>query len=696
MTTLDLTGVALQTYDDDYFFDFDPYAHQLELLRLFRDSDRFVAVNDSPTGGGKTSSWLAPVLDDARDAIAIYPTNALIEDQKAAIDRIATNEVDHEVAVLKATASSIDEISDQFNADSKGAILDNWLRKKRRSADQRILLTNPDIFVMMRRDLYNKKIREYKNFEVAVVDEFHRADRKEQNTLRFLIDEMQSEDDDIVALSQVAFLSATPDARQERLFKRAMEAPYHRVTNSDSEERRSFVDPPGEDWVGVMPPVELDVRTASTFSTADILLNEAEDTLSFCRNGRTVIILDGIHEVSRIHSWLDEQLDSQVERIDGFYSRNKTKKLKNFDVLVSNSAVEVGIDFNVDRLLFAGPDRNSFLQRLGRLRKENNFHQARCYVPQSVADMFSAHEGETVTREQLDHIVAEAYPEPRDPETFDARYSAAEAFDHLDHRLQNAPPDEVDAIKSETVDRIERHFQVGTDTEFSLRDMEAFTKTLDWRILTALQWYRGDNIQSLVYDRKRDQVTTYDMFYLLRYGDVEFLDRHEFEEIIPDNQKKHLDHYGRYVEGFCKYDGIIQTNEEGFGRNVFFTGGVLHQWIDGTTDRSRKPQMKSGFKLDVDPNGTGSRVPSISKVNDKLRERRSKDGIESGLLCYPVNGYPSRVKRQYNLNEFFFLYPVRVQGQEVHSLAIGTDALYLHCHIIEQSQQLSSGVNKFI
>ena len=690
MTELALEGVALRTHDAEYPFDVDPFAHQQELRRLMRDIDRFVAVNDSPTGGGKTSSWLGPVLEAQRDAIAVYPTNALVADQYDAIQRKAENAVDHDVSVLKATADSLAAVSDRFDSSSHGSILDDWLREEGRYNDQRILLTNPDIFVMMRRDLYRREIREYKNFEVAVVDEFHRAGRKQQNTLCFLLDEMQTEDDQIVALNQVAFLSATPGERQERVFEGAIETPYYRVTDHDERQRKSFTDPPGDDWHGVMPPVELDIRTAPTFGTADALRNAPEETLSFCRGGRTVVMLDGIHEVGRIHAWLSDEIDGQIERIDGFYEANKAEKLERFDVLVSNSAVEVGIDFDVDRILFAGHDRDSFFQRLGRLRSEEDWQTARCYVPKSVFENVADYAGETLTRSELDAIVEDAYPSPRQPETFDARYSAAEAFQHLDHRLRNAPLDAEGTIKRETLDRIKRHFDVGSETAFSLRDMEAFTEALDWRVLTALQWYRGDSVQALVYDRPNERVTTYDLFYLLRYGDVEFVDRTTFERIVPSTQAEQIDRYERYVDGFCTYDGTIEPNEDGYGRDVYFTGGVLNAWLDGTSDTGRKPQIQSGLKIGVDPNGTGSRVPSVTRVNERLRERSERtDDEESGLLCYPVNGVPSRVKRQYDLGSFFFLYPVRVQSQDQHSLAIGTDALYLHCHVLEQENRMA-------
>ena len=691
MTELDLAGVALRTHDDSYLFDLSPFAHQREMQRLFEDEEQFVAVNDSPTGGGKTSSWLAPVLENRMDAIAVYPTNALVADQQEAIQRDVEEHVEHDVAVLKATASTLSEHSDDFGPTSNGAILDDWLRQEGRYNDQRILLTNPDIFVMMRRGLYWRGSREYKDFDIAVVDEFHRAGRKEQNTLRFLLDEMQTEDEDVVALRKVAFLSATPDQRQQRLFDEAMEAPYYRVTDQDENERKSYTEALEDGWFGVMPPVELDVCPAPTFGTADALLDDADETLTFCRGGRTVVMLDSIHEVGRVHEWLDEEIDGNVERIDGFYGEHKAEKLDRFDVLVSNSAVEVGIDFEVDRILFAGHNRASFLQRLGRLRSARDRKEARCYVPTPVADALSEHKDRTITRNELDGVLAEVYPDPRQPSTFDSRYSAAEAFEHLDDRLQNAPPDDQQTIKQSTLDRIRRHFGVGSGTEFSLRDMEAFTDTLDWRVLTALQWYRGDNVQALVYDRLNERVTTYDLFYLLRYGDVEFVDRHTLKKLIPADRHSEIDRKERYVDGFCVYDGTIDTNDDGFGRSVYFTGGVLNAWLDDTSNTSRKPQVKSGLQIGVDPNGTGSRVPSVTKINERLRERGERaDGDEAGLLCYAVNGAPSRVKRQYNLDDFFFLYPIRVQSQELHSLAVGTDALYLHCHVLEQEQRLTT------
>lgn len=690
MTKILLEGVALRTHGESYPFDVNPYNHQIEVQRLVRDHERFVAVNDSPTGGGKTSSWLAPAFEQQLDTIAIYPTNALVGDQYEAIEQKIDEAVDHDVAILAVTSRRLHELSEEYDVNSHGEAIDEWYRAKRRVTDQRILLTNPDIFVMLRRDLYRHPIREYKRFELAVVDEFHRAGRKEQNTLRYLLDEMQTEDEAVIELRQVAFLSATPDERQEKLFEQAMAAPYHRVTETDENERRPFTDSLDSEWYPAMPPVELDVRTSSTFGTADVLTEgHREDTLSFCRGGRTVIMLDGIHEVERVFAWLDDEVDGTVERIDGFHDENKTEKLSRFDVLVSNSAVEVGIDFDVDRILFSGHDRDSFLQRLGRLRSKTDWKSARCYVPRYVSDTLAEHHDQTLTRNELDDILNEAYPRPRQPKTFDARYSAAEAFRHLDERLWDIPSDEKQEIKSASLARTERHFGVGIDTEFSLRDMKTFTEALDPQVLTALQWYRGDSIQALVYDRTADRITTYQLFYLLRYGDVEFFDRKEFERQIPAKHAETIKRSEPFVEGFCTFDGTIETTEDGYGRDVYFSGGMLYDWLDGTSNTSRTPQVRSGLQIGVDPGDGQSRVRSVSKVNKRLRDSGQRaDSDDGGLLCYPVTGVPSQVKHQYDLGDFFFLYPIRVQSKEVHSLAIGTDALYLHCHVLEQDSAL--------
>jgi CRISPR-associated endonuclease/helicase Cas3 len=694
-TQFSLDGVALRQHEEPHLFDYEPYAHQLALRELVRRDEEFVAVNDSPTGGGKTSSWLAPTLSEQIDTIAIYPTNALVVDQTEQVNE-ASDAVDHEVSVLTVTSEKLADKRSEFGVQSNGEAIHRWYRAEKRKGNQVILLTNPDIFVMMCRDLYRNASRAYKRFPFIVVDEFHRAGQKEQNTLRYLLDELYERPQRQHELDKIVFLSATPDEQQERRFEHAMTAPYHRLTATDTTERTSFFESSPDGWRAVMPPVELDVRTAPTFGTADRLLDDdLDDLISFCRDqsdsdadrDRVAIILDGIHEVQRVFEQLDDELDRQVERIDGFHSENKAEKLRSFDVLVSNSAVEVGIDFNIDRLLFAGHNHASFLQRLGRLRTKTNTCRARCYVPRQIAHDLSAHEDEQLTRSELDVVLDETYPEPRRPTSFGWRYSAPEELQHIDNRLRDASSEQQDDIMIAGQNRIQRHFLDGTNVRLDSDDIQRAKESIDWRVLDKLQWYRGDSVQALVYDQTEDTVRTYDLFYLLRYGDVEFVTEREFKRIVPAEYEEQVSRTARYVDGFCLYSGTIQTTEEGWGRSVAFTGPRLSGWLNnGSGDTSRVPKVIDGVKLSVDPNGESqNRVQSLSTLNDRLRSRRERTpGNGGGLLCYPVSTKPTVTKERYNLDEFFFLYPVALQGGTAASLALGTDALYLHCHVMEE------------
>jgi len=687
MTRIHLDGVALRTHDEPYTFGYTPYGHQLQLRKLVSEESSFVAVNDSPTGGGKTSSWLAPALDQCLDTVTVYPTNALVEDQRLGIED-AVEAVDHDVAVLKVTSNSLSEKRAEYDVRSNADVIDQWVREERRRSKQVLFLTNPDIFVMMCRDLYAKAARSFKRFELAVVDEFHLAGLKEQNTLRYLLDELLERDN--ARLDRVVFLSATPDEEQEATFERAMTAPYHRVTEEQEAERRPFADPPGEGWRAVMPPVELDIRAAPTFGTADVLLDDdAGATLDFCRGGRTVLMLDGIQEVERVYAWLDDELDRRVERIDGFHSDNKREKLESFDVLVSNSAVEVGIDFDVDRILFAGHNQSSFLQRLGRLRTEEQPEPARCYVPRPIKRDLSDLEGTRLSRDELRNRLETTYPNPREPETFGWRYSASEALEHLETRLRNTQSGDQSDVKSIGVERIHRHFLA--DHGLTFDDIVRTADTIDWQALRALQWYRGDSVQALVWDETEGALRSYDLFHLLRYGDVEFYEQSTFERIVDEEYTDEIDRKARYVDGFCTYHGSIDTTEEGYGRDVAFTGGALGGWVVETEDSGRNPRVQDGLKLTVDSDGlTPVRNGSVNILNQRLKNRSDRmgdpDENDGGILCLPISGTSNVVKNTYRLGDFFFLYPIALTKGDAYSLALGTDALYLHCHVQERRE----------
>jgi len=727
---LPITGTMLRSRTDpDYPADkIDPYAHQQDLQTLFRDEEGFVAVNDSPTGGGKTMSWLASIVDQGEDTIAVYPTNALIADQ---YDNIITELDQHfevqadDIEVLFVTADSLrDEHADRFPRDDTNAErLKHLLIDAEKRHEQVLVLTNPDILVMMRRHLYRggtdyynpgDRIRTLNNFTTAIVDEFHRADRKEQNTLLYLLDEMYELPEYVCGLSQLVFLSATPEQRLERRFQDAMSAPYYRLTTlRDTDERRPFQTSPPKGWRAVMPPVTLDMRDAETFGTADILLNrDWEETKEFAsRQGETVFILDGIHEVEQVYDEIRSEFPNRrVVRIDGFHRGNLQKKLDDpgFDILVSNSAVEVGIDFNVERLVFSGHNYSNFVQRLGRLRSAEDVRNARCYVPRRILDTLndiwhgsvgpvndSRKESEQrVSRGTLTSWLDDTYPQPRSPESFDWRYSAAEAYYHTKQRAYDAVSSgeaetDAESIHADGMERIKRHFS-HPDRPITKEDISRYIEPVEDSLKKSLQWYRGQSIQALVYDRSPDgenNLKAYNLLYLLRHGDVTFYSKPEFLRQIPAEYTSEVNRHDPFVVGYCVYDGSIKSTAEGYGRSVSFkASGPIYAWLksdEGRTSRTRKPRHTTGLSIDVEANEGQPPVPSVEHVRDILENKE--------ILCYPLAGSGRQIKNQYGLDDFFFLYPFQVSDQVTDgpmSIAIGTDALYLYCHVQEDNQEL--------
>ncbi|WP_306057015.1 type I-D CRISPR-associated helicase Cas3' [Natronococcus wangiae] len=708
--TLSLSGVELRRHASaDYPVAdpaFKPYAHQRELLELFRTEESFLAVNDSPTGGGKTMSWLAPVVESGEHALAVYPTNALIHDQERNLrsefaENFPDTRLGEDTKILTVTADSLRmEYAEEFpDADSNGDRLRRLLRREIYYREKQvILLTNPDIFVMMRRGLYGREgnpgseVRALNEFGTIVVDEFHRAGRKEQNTLLFLLDEMYDIDDYRCGLSRIVLLSATPTDWLEQRFVDAMSPPYIRVTDQHEDtERRSFADSPTSGWGAVMPPVELDVRTSSTFGTVDELLGDDwEETREFAaRDGKTVFILDGIREVDDVYSRLNAELDDQeVVRIDGFHRGDLESKLACFDVLVSNSAVEVGIDFTVDRLLFSAHNQASFLQRLGRLRTETESQSARCYVPSIVSVALEGlSETDTIPRTALIDTLTEAYRDPRDRKSFDWRYSAAEAAHHIRKRTWNANPELADRIRERGWERITDHF--APDEGLNRSDVERYVDIIDGPIENTLQWYRGDSLQVLVYDRtgdSHDPLRSYDLFYLLRHGDVRFYSRSTFEEIVLNEHQYAIRNSASFVVGFCTYDGTIPPNEDGYGRDVVLRATPeIYSWLD-QEDRTntRTPRVVNDLSVDVRVNDGSRRIDTIENLRDGM------DELE--LLCYIVDQPPWEVANQYDLGPFFFLYGIQVRD-ELRSIAIGTDALFLHCAVKDEHE--AGGLERF-
>ena len=689
---LSLDGLRLKCLDQEYCGEKKPFEHQVVTERLIKDKNckSLFLFNHSPTGSGKTLSWLKPVLDEKMKVVAVYPTNALVIDQeKQVITSIKYNGYNpRDYHVQAVTSDLLDEERELYPDEvglKKGQLLNRVIQKgKRRGL---ILLTNPDIFTLALKGAYrDHNLREaVRSVDMIVVDEFHLASVKQSDMLLFMMNEI--EDDPRSRLSKFVFLSATPN---QKIVERARKAGLNvEVLNDTSTPLSSSEGRP------VLPRLKLEVRSGSIYRTYELIKEDLEYFVTFCKRpltdggkAKTVFIVDGIYEVDEIYKSISERLECmRVERVDGLHPATQ-EKLENFDVLISNSSVEVGIDFNVDRLVFTGYSKSSLLQRIGRLRNKphDNVCDAICFVPETVFDHLKG-QGESLTREGLVRHLARVMDSEIDLSSYSKTYSPLEAFLYLSSRIRgDVWRDESgrehhkkgmpESIQGEewirTLALIEKHF---LDEKIDGQKWE-YLQYESSRLIKGLLSYRGDSLQALMFDKNNkngSQLKLYDLMYLLRRGKVEFMSPQKFArrlratlgEDYESIVKPKYEARKPFAAGFCWYEGSIDEP-----RRVVFKGDSPAHYkgiMFNSVDHARKPRMVSGFAVETEPN-----IPSLSSLNETLSEFE--------IFARLVDQNSFSLKAKFNLGDFFYLYPY--SGNK--SVCFGHNALYIDCLIKEE------------
>lgn len=695
--SVDLDGLRLVQTEQDYLTNFKAFDHQVESERLIKTERSLFLFNHSPTGSGKTISWLKPALDNRMKVIAVYPTNALVIDQKKqvdnAIERFGYDPRDFHVQAITSDllVKEKELYSDEIGL-RKGQLLNRVIRKGRGRG--LILLTNPDILTLALKDAYYEhNIREaVRSVDMVVVDEFHLASVKQSDMLLFMMHEMS--DDTRSHLKKFAFLSATPN---RQIVDRAKKVKLNVVVLDDKSTPLSC-----SEGRPVLPKLKLEVRSGAIYRTYELIKEDLDYFVDLCsrpltngRRAKTVFILDGIYEVDEIFRMLKDALAGQsfaVERVDGLHPAT-SEKLKSFDVLVSNSSVEVGIDFNVDRLVFSGYSKSKLMQRIGRLRNkpDNETCEAVCFVPNVLYDhlkgLFAKAGSLKLTRKELSEQLDKLMESGLDLSSYSQMYSPMEAYLYLNARIRGSTwrdyfgeehhekgmPESIQGSEwIRTLSILEKHF-LDRDIDGQMYDwLDNESKNLKDGLLS----YRGSRFQALMFDTSDNQLKLYDLMYLLRRGKVEFMPSQRFalrlREVYGENydtdMKPRYESMKRFAAGFCWYYGTLGDET----RKVIFKGEGAHyiKIMLNAADHARKPRVVDGFKVETEPN-----IPSLSYLNDTLTEYK--------IFARLIDQSGSYLKAKFNLGDFFYLYPY----SGMRSVAFGHDALYIDCLIRDEHER---------
>jgi CRISPR-associated endonuclease/helicase Cas3 len=684
-----LDGLRLEQTDQIYLGGMRAFSHQIESDRLIKNKKSLFLFNHSPTGSGKTISWLKPVLDSRMKVIAVYPTNALVIDQKSQVEHTIEGHYDpRDYYVQAITADLLNEEKRLYpdeNGLRKGQLFNRVIRKGRGRG--LIILTNPDILTLALKDAYYEhNIREaVRSVDMIVVDEFHLASVKQTDMLLFMAHEIC--DDRRSRLKKFVFLSATPN---HRIVERAKKAGLDVVVLEDKSTPLSRTQ-----GYPVLPRLRLELRPGAIYRTYELIREDLGYFIEWCLRPRkdggrakTVFILDGIYEVDEVFIALNDALVSKefnIERVDGMHPATR-EVLEKFDILVSNSSVEVGIDFKVDRLVFSGYSKSKLLQRIGRLRgkPEDEICEAVCFVPEAFYNHLKGLDKKNLTRMDLAEQASKVMEYDIDLSSYSRKYSPMEAFLYLKSRIEGdtwrddlgemhhakGMPESIQGEEwMRTLPLLERHFL----------EQEIDGRMYDWleaeslKLKDGLISYRGSRYQALMFDATDGQLKLYDLMYLLRRGAVEFMSPRRFtlrlrETCGGDYERSMKDRYEsmrRFAAGFCWYRGTIR---EGM-RKVIFNGepSLYKAIMFKSPDHTRKPRIVDGFKVETDPN-----IPSLPYLNDTLKDYR--------IFARLIDQSGWFLKAKFNLGDFFYLYPY----SGGRSVAFGHDALYIDCLIKEE------------
>jgi len=680
-------GLSIPRYDAEPLLDsFLPYGHQVVARDTIRNHDEFFLFVTAPTGSGKTDSWAIPALSgNLGVVIALYPTNALAEDQFRTLSSLR-NHLKSQTPIEFITSKTLGIIRDKAGSRmTRGDVLEDLLRSMFRSGSG-IVVTNPDIFIYaIKNYYYNRYLSSaLKSFVTTVVfDEFHLYDLRQRDLILFILHDLLSSGS--AGIRKFIFLSATPEPS---LLSKIRDVVEVQPIVADV-----FCDRPVVDERLILPEVDIDFRHGKRFLTGESIIAHLDDILEFREGFRTAVILDSAIEVERVSETLRNQTDLEICEVSGF---RKDRIDEPFDILVGNKAVEVGIDFKGDtaiqRLVFSGNTVSEFLQRFGRLRnpQPDVRYRALCYAPGGVVQHFSGYE--RMPRQELENGLRRTMLDPRVFENFRWRYGYLEAWEYIYRNATGIGAREAQAIRhrrafpplqggvpkdvrsnylNQGLGLIYLHYlKEGGVKPQEIKDYlpkleEMGDAHLD--IIEELGNFRGSELSLAYYQVRTGNIGTYNLFFLLRWADLEVVDRRTFLRRIPG---------GKVVEAKEVLDRAVGCaivhGMNDHPRRVSLDGARFPQMDEA--EASRRPGKALGIHPVVRSQDQGERPLNLVDVSEEIGKR--------GLFCRYLSHSGFISKRLYDLDDYTFL-----MNFKDGSLALGIDALYVDCAVHDLYQR---------
>ena len=681
--------------------------HQVQTLIALEDPNIDVIVNTAMTSDGKSlAACLRPLIgppkglgafeEDALGTIlSMYPTIELSRDQKRQCGNY--QRIFHrELRVQEIWGAKLTELAEGGNRADELLI---------QLQTQQVILTNPDIFNAMINYVYHTRFFSAQEIPQTVVDYYG----------IYHFDEFH-----LFSMPQfAAAMTALVYARQRFAGSQTGRAPKAIFSSATHNEdllgliraaglRLAVI--PGSYSTQMAPgthrkilePVDFHLHQLVGKQTIETWVLEHLDVIERLwqandgKRARAAIIVSSIAVAHRLAHALrayfaESPLGLRVAEITGLH-RDSVQH----DIIVGTSTVDVGIDFDVNLLIFEAANAGQFLQRLGRLGRyhwdgeEMGLCKAHAIIAaktpwisagiEKYVQTLGIHDGDDVERPQTfrDAIVA-SYPVETSFQPYLKRWAGLQGY-HIIDQLQTKLREKGDSIspyaafstrletsygqlflKQDDFKRIRNRF-------YALRNDHRSGK----QIMDAILSFRGGTPFQVGYwdasamETTAESFTTYDLFFIVQATRWELVTYDEFTAAtrhanMSDEETRRLDQELRWTLKHQEEPVCLKVREFLPERESLVL--ELAREADEQDDISPRAQVMRGLRIKA-PGGAG-----ISDLNRILARH--------AVLAY-ISSRPREEFWRRRVPTLFPLYRVQLpRTHDLYTICFGKEALMI-------------------
>lgn len=663
--------------------------HQVDTYRALTEvHGPDIVFNTAMTGDGKSLAGQLPSLLNGwrRKLFAMYPTNELIRDQLR--QALHTWKIWKQFPMIEALDSKeLDQRMESKDFGQRGMALLSALN------NNDVLLTNPDIFHYIMQFFY---LRAGKTgdvvdkvfapmvaaFQQFTFDEFHIFEAPQTAsvvTALLLIHEMTRGQ-----RRQFLFQSATPDTLMLQYLERAgftvkvIEGTYHfDNTNPDTKK-----------WRQILRGCDLHFGQGSVEQWIEEHLHDTllHFFLSDRPHAKGAIIVNSVAQAKRLVQRLRSEFARHGLRIGentGLTSRTQRTESYECDLLIGTSTIDIGVDFQINFLLFESRDSGTFLQRLGRLGRHDSYERDGSRVP--FGNRYQAHallppwvhetlfigrsaepallvNGSEIDRSILSNAIQNAFPSATSFSNYAREWGVFQSVRVVCKLHEPLVRSQYEAVRMNLIRRYSDAFCVKI-----LQKVRAYRQLLDEQktLYDEVTAFRGGTyFECAVLDETEegiDQIKTYDLFALLANGILSELDEEDFRTFVQRQGLNPKSVGGNNPLAYFRLHGFSPER-------VHYSIKLRQDVAAWDITRFGVAFVLQGIQIHTDfPRS----IPDYNGINRRLGQRKVP-----ALIC--LQHHPLQLKRNLRLPMLFPLYEFTSLDNLRGAIAFGRESLLLH------------------